>query len=65
VASFTSLSDNVVICATKTRASLERRVVVSCSGAAEAVVVLESVTSQARVVAVSAAIPSRIEASRR
>jgi len=65
VTSITSLSDDVVILAIKTRASLERRVVVSISGAAEAVVVLESVTSQARVVTKSAAVSSRIEVSRR
>jgi len=63
VASFTSLSDNVVISATNACASLEGRVVVSCSGAAEAVVVFESVTSQARVVAKSTAVSSRIEIS--
>ena len=65
MASITSLSDDVVILAIKTCASLERRVVVSISGAAEAVVVLESVTSQARVVAKSAAVSSRIEVSSR
>ena len=63
MASITSLSDDVVIRAIKTCASLERRVVVSISGAAEAVVVLESVTSQARVMAKSAAVSSRIEVS--